>query len=605
MTRVDEFDAFYHDSRRQVLHQTYAMTGDLASAIVAVSDAYAHAWQHWPKLRLNDPLGQVRSEAMRVASLRRSANLLRRKRRENTDVELLEALGAMSSNERRLVLLQTAGGLDIATAAREVGITAEHAVDTTDRAVTRLEDTLNASTGQIERRLHDLRRITDAATLPRSATIRRSGTRRKHRNTLLAVAAAAALIVGTGLFVTEPPGGRAEDLHPQRAQIGHEASSSEETVGASEDQLLSVPQIVHLDLKANWTVAATSSDPDKIQPFATCALARYGTPRLRQVWVRTFKSDRKPKQYAIESIEVARSKAAARSSYRTQLRWYAGCQVPRVQLLGAYTAAREGADIRILVLRKWSDPIQTITVGVASSGFITSTFVHQVESRTGPKMSAFADILDDSLGLLCESNGGICQLASDVRPVQPPVTGEGNGFLGAVDIPPVANLAKVMVGTPPKHYPAEDNPAQTQCDDAQFKGKGVTGVRSRSYVVLHAKQVPTTFGITETIATYPSRARATNYLDRLEGRLIKCEDRNLAARVRGPHRDGEGSVKIRTWWLSLEATSKMEIEYRVALVRNGSRVAQVMFTPVGRFDVSGRAFNALAIRAGQRLAELE
>jgi hypothetical protein len=604
MTRVDEFDAFYHDSRRQVLHQTYAMTGDLNAAMLAVQDAYAHAWQHWSKLRLTDPHGQVRSEAMRVASLRRGTNLLRRKRRENTDAELLDALGALSSNARRLVLLQTAGGLDIARAAREVGITAEHAVETTDQAVTKLEDTLNASTGQIERRLHGLRRITDVATLPPASTIRRTGTRRRHRNTLVAVVASAAVIAGAGFLVTDPPG-RADDLHPNRAQFGPEASSTDETIGASEDQLLSVPQIVHLDLKTNWTVSETSSDPDAIEPFATCALARYGTPRLRQVWVRTFEGSGKPSQYAIESIEVAQTKAAARASYRTQLKWYAGCQVPRVQLLEAYTAARKGSDIRILVLRKWSDPIQTITVGVATSGFITSTFVHQVESRSAPKMSAFADILDDSLGLLCESNGGICQLASNVRPVQPPVTGEGNGFLGAVDIPPVANLAKVMIGTPPTRYPGSQNPAATACDEAQFKGDGVTGVRSRNYVVLHAKQVPTTFGITETIATFPSDARAANYLKRLEKRLNNCEDRNLAAQVRGPHRDGAGAVTIRTWSMSLETTASKEIEYRVALVRNGSRVAQVMFTPVGRFDVTGRAFNALAIRAGQRLAELK
>ncbi|HYJ67787.1 MAG TPA: hypothetical protein VEX15_09000 [Nocardioidaceae bacterium] len=605
MTRVDEFDAFYHDSRRQVLHQTYALTGDLNAAIVAVQDAYAHAWQHWTKLRLTDPLGQVRPEAMRLASLRRSTHLLRRKRREETDTELLEALGAMSSTARRLVLLQTAGGLDIAGAAREVGMTADDAVELTDRAVTELEDRLNASTGQIERRLHYLRRITDAATLPRASTIRRSGTRRKHRNTLIAVATSAAVIAGAGYLVTAPADGRSESLHPTRAQIGHETDPADDAIGASEDQLLSAPQIVHLDLKANWTVAETSSDLDAIDPFATCALARYGTPQLRQVWVRTFTGAGKTSQYAIESIEVARSKAAARASYRTQLNWYAGCQVPRVQLLEAYSVARDGTDIRILVLRKWSDPIRTITIGVARSGFITSTFVHQAESRHGPSVSAFADVLDDSLGLLCENTGGICQLASDVRPVQPPVTGEANGFLGAVDLPPVANLAKVMVGTEPEQYPAAQNPAATSCDEAQFKGKGLSGVRSRSYVVLDAKQVPTTFGITETIATFPSEARAKNYLKRLAKRLNNCEDRNYAANVRGPHRDGEGAVRASTWWLSLEATSKMDIEYRVALVRNGARVAQVMFTPVGRFDVSSRAFNALAIRAGQRLTELQ
>jgi hypothetical protein len=603
MTRVDEFDAFYHDTRRQVLHQTYALTGDLGAAILAVQDAYAHAWQHWPKLRQSDPLVQVRPEAMRLATLRRGTHLLRRKRRADTDTELLSALGSLSATARRLVLLQTAGGLDLAGAAREVGLTADDAVDVTDRAVTELEDTLNASTGEIEQRLHDLRRITDAATLPRASIIRRSGTRRKHRNTLVAVAASAAVIGAAGYVVTAPADGRAEDLHPAREQIGQESAADETEIGASEEQLLSTPQVVHLDLEARWTVADTSSDLDALEPYATCAQARYGTSQLREAWVRTFNGGGKVRQNAIEAIEVARTKAAARRSYRTQLGWYASCLVPRVQLLGAYAADREGTDIRILVLRKWSDPVRTITVGIARSGFITSTFVHQVERPEGPKVSAFADILDDSLGLLCESTGGMCQLAGDVHSVAPPVTKDGRGFLGVVDLPPVANLAKVWDAV--DIGPTRRNPSATLCDEAEFNGKGVSGVQSLVYVVPDAGQLPATFGISETIATFGSEKRATGYLKRLENRIRTCEDRRLTASVHGPHRAADGAIKVRSWSMSFEVSSSKTVDYRLALVRNGSRVAQLSFTPVGKYDVTGRSFNALAIRAGQRLDELQ
>jgi hypothetical protein len=602
MTRVDEFDAFYHDSRRQVLHQTYALTGDLAAATLAVQDAYAHAWQHWSKLRLGDPLEQVRPEAMRLATLRRGTHLLRRKRREDTDTELLSALGSLSSTARRLVLLQTAGGLDLAGAAQETGLTADDAVEVTDRAVTELEDTLDASTGQIEERLLDLRRITDAATLPRASIIRRSGTRRKHRNTLISVAASAAVIGVAGYAVTAPADGRAENLHPTREQIGPESPDDNAVVEASEEQLLSSPQIVHLDLKATWKVADTSSDVDALEPYATCAQARYGTSHLRQTWVRTFNGSGKVQQNAVEAIEVARTKAAARASYRTQLNWFANCPVPRVQLLGAYTADREGSDIRILQLRKWSDPVQTITVGVARSGLITSTLVHQVERAKGPRVNAFADILDDSLALLCESTGGVCQLAGDVQPVQPPVSADGRGFLGVVDLPPVANLAKMWIGT---RYPGRDNPAATTCDVAEFNGDDVGHVGSRIYVVPEATHLPPTFAISETTASFASEKRARGYLQRLERRLRKCPDRVFGTDVRGPVRTSQDGIKVRSWWMSFEVSDRRTVEYRLALVRLGSRVAQLKFTPVGKYDVGRRSFNALAIRAGQRLAELE
>ncbi|MGH3454857.1 MAG: hypothetical protein ACRDP2_10605, partial [Nocardioidaceae bacterium] len=317
MTRVDEFDAFYHDSRRHVLHQTYAVTGDLTAAILAVQDAYAHAWQHWPKLRHSDPLSQIRPEAMRLATLRRGTNLLRRRRQADTDTQLLTALGALSTADRRLVILQTAGGLDIAAAAREVGLTAEDAVEATDRAVTELEDSLNASTGEIEQRLDGLRRITDAASLPRASVIRRSGTRRKHRNTLVAVASSAALVAGAGYLVTAPTDGRAEDLHPERQQIGHETGEPEETVGATEEQLLSASHVTRLDPNIIWTETGTSTNLDSMEPYASCADARFGTTQLRQAYVRTFKAGGKTQQTAVEAIEVARTKAAARSSYVT------------------------------------------------------------------------------------------------------------------------------------------------------------------------------------------------------------------------------------------------------------------------------------------------
>lgn len=602
MTRVDEFDAFYHDSRRHVLHQTYAVTGDLTAAILAVQDAYAHAWQHWPKLRHSDPLSQIRPEAMRLATLRRGTNLLRRRRQADTDTQLLTALGALSTADRRLVILQTAGGLDIAAAAREVGLTAEDAVEATDRAVTELEDSLNASTGEIEQRLDGLRRITDAASLPRASVIRRSGTRRKHRNTLVAVASSAAMVAGAGYLVTAPTDGRAEDLHPERQQIGHETGEPEETVGATEEQLLSASHVTRLDPNIIWTETGTSTNLDSMEPYASCADARFGTTQLRQAYVRTFKAGGKTQQTAVEAIEVARTKAAARSSYVTQLRWYAGCQVPRVQLLNAYAANRDGTDLRIIQLRKWSDPIQTITVGVARSGFVTSTFLHQIDQPSGPRLTAFAKALDDSLNLLCGNTGGMCQLAGDVHSVSPPVI-QPAGFLGVVDLPPVANLAKVWVSTPPS--PVRQNPSATTCDEAEFNGKGVSGVRARFYVVPQAKQLPQTFGVSETIATFRSEKAADAYAKRLEKRMRTCEDRNLNASVRGPERIAQAGVKVRTWWLSIEATDRMNVEYRVALVRNGPRLAQIMFTPVGKFDVTRGAFNALALRAGHRLAELE
>ena len=45
MRDAESFDAFYAGTNRRLLHQMYAMTGNLADAQELVQEAYARAWQ--------------------------------------------------------------------------------------------------------------------------------------------------------------------------------------------------------------------------------------------------------------------------------------------------------------------------------------------------------------------------------------------------------------------------------------------------------------------------------------------------------------------------------------------------------------------------------
>jgi RNA polymerase sigma-70 factor (ECF subfamily) len=63
-----EFDAFYRDTARRVVHLVYGFTGDLTVAQDATQEAYARAWQQWSTVRIaDDPLAWVRTVARRVA----------------------------------------------------------------------------------------------------------------------------------------------------------------------------------------------------------------------------------------------------------------------------------------------------------------------------------------------------------------------------------------------------------------------------------------------------------------------------------------------------------------------------------------------------------
>jgi RNA polymerase sigma-70 factor (ECF subfamily) len=66
-----DFDSFYQASARRVVLYLYAVCGDLADAQDIAQEAYARAWQHWPKVSgYDNPEGWVRAVAWRLAANR-------------------------------------------------------------------------------------------------------------------------------------------------------------------------------------------------------------------------------------------------------------------------------------------------------------------------------------------------------------------------------------------------------------------------------------------------------------------------------------------------------------------------------------------------------
>ena len=120
--RAAEFDAFYQGTNRRVLHQMYAMTGNLADAQELVQEAYARAWQRWSSVSTyDDPEAWVRTVAWRLAASRwRKAKngvaaMLRHGPPEDTpepsidNVALVAALRQIPEAQRRAIVLHHLG----------------------------------------------------------------------------------------------------------------------------------------------------------------------------------------------------------------------------------------------------------------------------------------------------------------------------------------------------------------------------------------------------------------------------------------------------------------------------------------------------------------
>jgi hypothetical protein len=87
------------------------------------------------------------------------------------------------------------------------------------------------------------------------------------------------------------------------------------------------------------------------------------------------------------------------------------------------------------------------------------------------------------------------------------------------------------------------------------------------------------------------------------GRVSTCHNRQVTLFVL--QSTSFASHRTSGWvWQFRQRVSKTEVvTFRVALVRSGSKVAEVTFTPVGTYDVSQPGFIALAGRAAVRLSE--
>ena len=203
---------------------------------------------------------------------------------------------------------------------------------------------------------------------------------------------------------------------------------------------------------------------------------------------------------------------------------------------------------------------------------------------------------------VCSETAGGCAFPPyTITSQSPPSDGTASGFLAVVDLPLVPGVSQPWVGTNPKRVTG--NPSATACDQADFAGHGATGLMSRSYVIPQATGLPTLFGLSETLGTFPTNEAARAFLDDVTRDVASCHKRQVTLTVLKSTSFSLHRTSGRVWQLRQKVSKKKVVTFRVALVRFGDTVAEMTFTPVGTYDVSHVEFVALARRAAVRLNE--
>src|ERR1700754_788787 len=197
-TRQDPsgFEDFYKEVRGRLLLQTYALTGDLHASQRAVRDALVVAWHHWRKVsRLDRPEDYVRPLAWRRAQRRSSARWWARQKDIDADSRAtLDALGKLTTTQRKVLLLAHLTALPIDAMAREAGVTRANAERELQLASAQFSVHREVPSTGVRSALEALAPGLDAVRWPRPSIVVRAGSARGRAPTGGGVASAVAAV---------------------------------------------------------------------------------------------------------------------------------------------------------------------------------------------------------------------------------------------------------------------------------------------------------------------------------------------------------------------------------------------------------------------------
>lgn len=602
-----DFEAFYKDVRSRLLLQTWALTGDLTAGRKAVQDALAIGWHHWRKIGRRSPAERedwVRPIAWRHALRRHSVPHFHRGKPEGDEEAqaTLDALGHLPLEQRKVFLLAHLSTVDEQTLSREIGITHARAEQALHAAVRDFNLARSATPISVDAAFASMTSEVESVRWPRATILTRAGSARRRAHTAVGLGLAVAAFAGSGFAVTDAAGDRPslDDL-----SLHHRSDASLQPAGYSlSASTLVDPAEVRTALGGAWTTTLTSDDVSSAVALP-CQSGVLADPHPRAALGRSFVGDKKTITSAQTTV-ASTSTTTARAAYTRALGWYGGCRDSRVQLLQTQQVSGIGDQASVLLLRSWTDPTRTIAVGVARTGILTTAVAGTipVAKKDGPAVAGATTLLGDAVRQLCQLPGaGACATKPAATVASPPPYGVDPAMVNEADLPPVDHVGQPWVGTAPA--PATTNVAATRCDDASFTGHGISHARTRSFVIPTAKGLAPQFGLTETIGSFAKQKAASTFVDGIRHKLATCPKTDLGSHVTPLRTTADDDADLTAWRVRVETSKTESVVYLMAIVRNGTSVAQVGFVPSDKVTMTDTDFTALAQRAADRLTYLK
>jgi len=616
MSRADAYDAYFRESRSRLLHQVYAFAGSTEVAEQALADAFTAAGQHWRKLsRAPDDDSAYKDAWVRKRAFSAAEKGPRSRQpwyvtaRETADDHraVLAALGSLEPPVRKVVILRYLAGLDLSTAAREVGLSDEAAADALHTASAALgRRGLDTSPAALTATLEGLRHDLINRPVGRPSQLRREGNRRSGFHLATVGAAALALAAGawavTEAQVDEPAAVERPTPEPRTRPPEPEPEPEPDF---TEAQLAPVAVATMLNDSEPWRLVDSSADFAITEPIDECVSSLPSSPDAQHLWVRHFAADggAAPAD-ATQVLEIAPSHASARLASGRLVKQFAGCAAAGHQLLSFRSIKGVGDQAFLVSLRSIDDQeFPAERVAVARSGTAVVTWIARGTTTQPVPAPKLVRVLNRSVGSVCKLAEGACA-GEQVKVVDasPPPADSTRGFLTTVDLPLFPGVTRPWVATAPRQ-PAV-NPAATRCDRADFFAAGAQDVFSRSFVIPNARLLPPYFGMAQTNGQFDSGEAAARFMQDVISDVQVCSDRLRTLSVDIDEKVAFGDVTGRVWRIAVTTSADETLVFRVALLRYRDTVTQLTYTPAPRADTQHSGFAARVVpRAAQRLTQ--
>lgn len=406
------------------------------------------------------------------------------------------------------------------------------------------------------------------------------------------VAVLTVLVVVAGVLLLLPVSRQQETVDPDGVQVPVTTS-----------MLLDAAAVGRELAPRQWEVSGTGDNTDGDGINTVCQEARFADPDGEGTLVRALASTdpgaEATRRTLLQTVEVSRTTESASDAYATTLGWFAGCRAERVRLAESWRA--QGLGTRAAVLRLRTSGADLL-VGVVRSDRVTISLVARTPDGPAVDVDAFAALLRQAVTGVCEADAaGFCPEQVRLRRISAPPSGEVRGTLASADLPAVPGVEQPWVGTRPAA--ARPNPAATSCDEAGFVKAGAPGATARTYLVPES-DLPDRFGLTQTVGSFASTAKARAVYDDVLAALADCEDEDLSVEVAVAQVPAQGEPPVAYWRLDQEVSDDQRVESWMGVALRGRHLTQVLFTAAADADLDEAAFGAVMTRARERLTEL-